>query len=258
MNNSNTSLNLNKEEKFDFGNVFDVDDYLYFYSDMLPEEKSDSEVEFLINKLDIKPSYRILDLPCGYGRHSNRLSRYGCNVTGIDIMEGFIKIAQKIAQEMRVKPEYIVGDLRDIKYKESFDIVLSLFTSFGYFDDQTNMNILKNIRRALKKGGIFCIDTINRDTLLHFFRGCILHEKGDDYMIDKNRFDYEKGRVYTRRIVFRDNNLRIKDFFIRVYNPNELRLLLESAGFKLMGLYAGLTENPPASGSMRIMAVAQK
>ncbi len=249
---------MKDDTQFDIENVFEIDDYMYFYSDMITDERTDAETEFLIDNLEIKPGHRILDIPCGYGRHANRLALYGCNITGIDYMKGFIEIAKKDADNKGVKPDFIVGDMRNIDYDEEYDAVLSLFTSFGYFDDNTNLMVLKRISKSLKKKGLFCIDTINRDVLLMNFKGCNIIEKDENYMIEKSSFDFQSGRIYTRRIIFRDSRLKIKDFFIRLYNPTELSQLLKTAGFITKKVFSGFNQHPVNRMSMRLLIIAEK
>ncbi|MEO0213867.1 MAG: class I SAM-dependent methyltransferase, partial [candidate division WOR-3 bacterium] len=93
-----------KEEKIDkFASnlkaVFEANDYLYFYKDVLTEERTNKEVEFLTKELELNSPMKILDLACGYGRHANRLAELGHNVTGVDINSDFLEIAKNEAKE---------------------------------------------------------------------------------------------------------------------------------------------------------------
>ena len=120
---------------FDLEQVFDVDDHLYFYRDMLTDERTDAEVASLVKLLELDAPMDILDLACGYGRHANRLAALGHRLTGVDLMEGFIELARKEAAEKSLLVLYQQGDMRRIAFREEFDRVMVLFTAFGYFDD---------------------------------------------------------------------------------------------------------------------------
>lgn len=240
----------------DIQKAFDIDDYLYFYRPMLSPERSDKETEFLIKALDMRAGDSVLDVCCGFGRHTNRLASRGMKVTGLDISEGFLQIARQEAEDLANRPQYILSDMRNISFSKEFDHILSLFTSFGYYDDETNLKIIKTMRKALKDNGQFCIETINRDTLLKNFKECIYTEIGENIQIDRSCFDSVSGRITTRRLIYLNRQFKIKDYFIRVYNPSEITLLLKCAGFKNIKLYAGFQNDLPDLSSMRLLAIA--
>ncbi|RPI33021.1 MAG: class I SAM-dependent methyltransferase, partial [Chloroflexota bacterium] len=119
--------------EFDFEAVFEVDDYMYFYSESLTPERTDAEVAALLPLLELDAPMNILDLACGFGRHANRLAALGHRVTGVDLTPGFLEIARKDAQARGVEVDYRQGDMRRIDFENEFDRVLLLFTAFGYF-----------------------------------------------------------------------------------------------------------------------------
>jgi len=82
-------------EQFNIESVFEPDDYLYFYEEQLTEQRTAQEAEFIIAVLQPTVRQKILDLACGYGRHSIYLASKGYNVTGIDIISEFIDKAQR-------------------------------------------------------------------------------------------------------------------------------------------------------------------
>ncbi len=148
---------------FNLEAVFEVDDYLFTYQDDLTDERSDAEVVSLVKLLKIDSPMKILDLACGFGRHTNRLAALGHAVTGIDYMPGFLAIARKKAAEMGLQVDYRQGDMRQLSFVEAFDRVLLLFTNFGYFAERANLLVLQQIARALKPGGLLGFDIPNRD-----------------------------------------------------------------------------------------------
>jgi len=243
---------------FDFEAVFEPKDYLYFYEDALTEERTKREIEFLVKELELDKPMKILDLACGHGRHANLLAELGHSVTGIDITPGFLEIAKQEAKKKGVSVKYILGDMRKISFLEEFDRVLLLFTSFGYFTDQENFQVLKNVSNALKSGGLFCFDTFNRDVFLRHFLPYIVMEKGNDLMIDRNTFDSVTGRVYNKRIVIRNGKRKDKPFFIRLYNPTEIRDLLKRAGLSIYKMYGDWVHKPFTSDSRRMIIIAKK
>jgi SAM-dependent methyltransferase len=245
-------------EDFDFEAVFDVDDYITFYEDSLTPERTQAEVDFLVRELALDQEYDILDLACGFGRHVNELAALGHHVTGVDRSRGFLEIARKAAEIIQVPTTYLQGDMRHIDFHEEFDHVLLLFTSFGYFKDDENLLVLKNVCRALKPGGLFVFDSHNRDSFLKHLLPFWITESGQDLMIDRGSFDTESGRWYNRRIVFRDGVRKDKLFFVRFYNPNEIVDLLMQAGLEVDRMFAGFDSQPLTSESRRMVIIARK
>lgn len=244
--------------KFDFEAVFEPDDYLHFYRETLTEERTKKEIEFLMNELELDRPNKILDLACGHGRHANYLAELGHHVTGVDITLGFLEIAKRDANEKGVSVKYIHSDMRKIDFKEEFDRVLLLYTSFGYFEDKDNFKVLQNVARALTPGGLFCVDLHNRDVFLKNFCPFFVEEKGNDLMIDRRTFDNVTGRLYTRRIVIRNGKRKDKPFVIRLYNVTEIRELLNRVGLSITKIYGDWAATPFTSDSRIMIIIAKK
>jgi SAM-dependent methyltransferase len=244
--------------EFDFDSVFDADDYLYFYRQALTAERSQAEVQALVDLINLKEPMKILDLACGFGRHSNRLAALGHDITGIDLYPEFLEIARMDAKSKDLLVNYVQGDMRNIKYKEKFDRVLLLFTAFGYFDDKTNELVLRNIYQALKVGGLFIFDIPNRDTYLKYISPCYVTEVGNDLMIDRISFDPLTGRSKNRRLVIRDGERKEKPFTIRLYNATEIADLLRTENFKNLLFYGKWDGTPVQAGSRSLIIIAEK
>jgi len=253
---------VGKEEQdklvFDLEAVFDPDDYLYFYEDVVSEKRTNKEVDLLITELKMDRPMRVLDLACGFGRHANRLAERGHKVTGVDITEGFLDIARAEAQNKNLDVTYLRGDMRDICFDGEFERALLLFTAFGYFEDEENYKVLQNVSRALVKGGLFCFDTINRDAYLKTFLSYSVVEKDNDLMVDMNSFDALTGRNYTKRIIIRNGVRKDAPYFVRFYNLTEIGDLLNRAGLTLCNVYENWDGKPFTSTSFRMIMVAKK
>ncbi|MBN2551002.1 MAG: class I SAM-dependent methyltransferase [Anaerolineales bacterium] len=247
-----------EQPAFDFEAVFQVDDYMYFYSDMLTPEGAEKQVSFLVQELELNTPMKILDLACGFGRHANRLAALGHRVTGIDLTEGFLELARQDAAVRGAAVDYRQGDMRQLDDVEAFDRVLLIFTAFGYFDDEQNLLVLKNIAHALKPGGLLIIDTQNRDTYLKGYMPDRVTEKEGNLMIDRHTFDSLTGRLYNRRIVIRNGVRRDKPFSVRLYNPCEMRDLLHLAGLEIWKSFGGWDGQPISTESRRMIIIARK
>ena len=132
------------------------------YYHILYQDRNDEEAQFfmrnLTSYLNLKKGSKLLDLPCGKGRHSIYLNSLGFNVTGADLSKNSIKHAKKFENDSL---SFEVHDMRE-PFKTKFDAILNLFTSFGYFDqDEMNIEVLKNLKNGLSKDGVLVIDFMN-------------------------------------------------------------------------------------------------
>jgi SAM-dependent methyltransferase len=251
------SENTSPKALFDLNAVFEVDDYMYVYRDDLTDERSDAEVASLVKLLELDSPMKILDLACGFGRHANRLAALGHSVTGVDFTPGFLEIARKEAEGMGVKVEYRQGDMRQINFVEEFDRVLLLFTSFGYFEDDENVQVMENVARALKPGGLLGFDIPNRDAVVKDLPTSGVIDKDGDLIINRLSFDVVTGRFHNRRIVIRDGVRKDKPHSVRLYNATEIRDLLNRAGLQVYKIL-GYDGQPLSASSRGMMIIARK
>jgi SAM-dependent methyltransferase len=246
------------QKEFDVKAVFDVDDYLYFYSESLTDERTEEEVSALVRLLELDTPMKILDLACGFGRHTNRLAALGHSMTGIDLTPGFLEIARQEAINRNIEVIYQLGDMCNIKFENEFDRVMLLFTAFGYFSDDVNLQVLINMRNALQAGGLLIFDSLNRDVLLKELRPYFVIEKEGNLMIDRLSFDGLQGRFYNKRVVFKDGVRKDKPFFVRLYNPNEIKALINQAGLELHHIYGDWDGKEFSSDANRMIVIARK
>ena len=112
---------ISTDALFNLETVFEVDDYLFTYRDDLTDERSDAEVASLVMRLELDSPMKILDLACGFGRHTNRLAALGHSVTGVEHMPDFLALARQKATEMGVQVDYQQGDMCQMNFVEIFD-----------------------------------------------------------------------------------------------------------------------------------------
>jgi len=213
---------------FDFDGTFD-EDYLYFYEETLTPERDAADVELVVSLLGERAD--VLDCPCGHGRISNALAERGYRVTGLDRAELFLERARTDARARAVEVEYVHGDMRELSWRGRFDGLVNWFTSFGYFDDDTNRAVLRGFHDALRPGGRLVLETMNPPRLFHGLLPVSHVRRGDDFMFDVHELDYEQWRIISERIVIRDGRVRRTHFTVRLYGYPELRAELERAGF---------------------------
>lgn len=169
---------------FDFEGLFDLD-YLYFYGPQLTPQRAEAEVDLVWQLLELKPGMKVLDLACGHGRITNPLAQRGCVMTGLDATDLFLQQARSDAAEQGLQVEYLKGDMRTLPWTEQFDCVVNWFTAYGYFSDEENRQVLTEVYRALKPGGTFLLEHLNRDQVLKHFQPAFVTEREGNYLAQK-------------------------------------------------------------------------
>ncbi len=141
-----------------FADWFDSAYYHLLYQNR-DEEEAKAFINRLVEYLDLEKNDRVLDLPCGKGRHAVHLNALGFETVGADLAPQSIEKAQVYANEHL---SFAVHDMRKPLEKDGFDAVFNLFTSFGYFeDDQDNFRAIDAMATNLKDGGVFVMDFMN-------------------------------------------------------------------------------------------------
>lgn len=242
--------------------IFDPDDYLHFYEEVLTPERSDASAELIASLLDLDPGQEVLDVACGHGRIAIRLAARGLRMTGLDRSRAFLDLAGDAARERGVEIELVEGDMRSLPWEGRFDGLVNWFTSFGYFDDATNREVLRGFARALKPGGRAVLDVRDRDGIASAIDAAggtavDVIERGDDLMIDRVTFDPATGRTATDRVIVRDGRVRRQHFELRVFTAPELRDWLLDAGFQAVDALDERGE-PYGPGARRLVMLARR
>ena len=149
---------------------------------------------FLIKQLHLKGTEKILDLACGFGRHSLEFARRGYDVTGIDITPAYIDYANEQAKKENLNAKFICQDIRTITFDKEFDVVLNMADgAIGYLeDDGENHKIFSVIAKALKNGGKHFMDIMNGSYAQTHFP-CKLWDAGEKGLT-LSAFEWEKDR----------------------------------------------------------------
>ena len=237
-------------------------DTVYFEERILTGERSDRDVELLTRLLELNEGSEVLDAPCGWGRHSNRLAARGCRVVGLDNDPSVLERARDDAGAMGVAPDYVEGDLRELPFEDRrFDGVFNWRTSFGFFDEEGNRTQLQEFARVLRRGGRLAMDLHSRDDVVRRMpaRGPLVSvgERDDDFLIERSHFDPLAGRSRTERIVVRDGRVRRFRFSLATPSASVLRSWLQDAGFSRVEAY-GARGEPLRVDSRRLVMVAER
>ncbi|HEX5689506.1 MAG TPA: class I SAM-dependent methyltransferase, partial [Roseiflexaceae bacterium] len=199
------------------------DTWFALFLDPIPAKDSDTETAFVLRHLPPGSFRSLLDLCCGPGRHAKRLAALGYYVLGVDNNAGAIARAERSAAP---HTRFLVHDMRDIGALDlTFDGVVNLWHSFGYFDDTTNADILRQIRDKLRPGGRFVLDIYNRDCLERLPQRRQF-EKDGVHVVTEYQWS---GKRVTCSLTY-DHGAGSDRFEWRIYTPDEIREIAGAAG----------------------------
>lgn len=219
--------------------------------------RDDEDAERLVGLLDVvgvaEPGHRVLDLGCGPGRHAAGLARRGAWVVGLDLSAALLCAAREAGAERLVR-----ADMRSLPLRDAtFDAVLSLFTSFGYFaDDAEHEAVLREVTRVLRPGGRFVLDFLNAPAVRAGLVARDEHTTGATTVVQERwlspdgRFVHKRIQVGADRPTFTER--------VRLYDRTELEAMMAAHGIRTIraaGDYAGSRYGP---GSERLILVGER
>jgi len=234
------------------------------YFDLYAEQDTllaKSEVENILNLIPLHTGQTILDVGCGYGRHAVEFAKRGFLVTGIDLAPKQIEAAKRRAKEAGVGIHFILGDARKMEFREEFEIVLSLFLTFGFFEEETeNQMMLDRMAGALRPDGVLLMDLWNREKMIRDFSPLQVEEHPDGIQIEKRwEFDAWNGRLdWENEVTFPDGIKESWKHSVRAYTLVELKRMYEDAGLRLEKVYGDFQGNVYTLESQQMILLARK
>jgi SAM-dependent methyltransferase len=231
----------------------------YALSELPDDEETEEEIDFIDSVLDLDLGSLVLDLCCGQGRHAIKLAETGYSVIGLDLSNILLDIANESSTD---NLWYINADMRSIPIKEnSLDAVINLFTSFGFFDDEGNIQALKSVASILKPKGKLFMDYWNP------YAAVQLDGTRNWWWIDDKhlnlaevKYDYISGRLKDIRTVIDFKKASINETVrdIKFYTLPELETMLKSAGMRIIKVFGDIDGRDYDSGSRRLITLSEK
>lgn len=222
------------------------------------QQRAETEIDTLIELLQIKQQDHILDLCCGSGRHSLALAQRGYVVVGVDRTQSYIENARQAAANRDLDVKFTVSDMRGYSVPDGFDIILNLFGSFGYFaDPMDDRKVVEQMFASLRPGGKFLIETMGKEILARTFQPRDWSETGDLLVLSEKTVGESWGRIHTRWIVIKGTQRFKHNVSVRSYSAVELSNLLTTCGFvdvQVFGNLAGAAYDQAAESNASSVA----
>lgn len=232
------------------------------YPFLFPEkifDESKEHVEDILKLVDIEVS-SVLDLCCGPGRCSMVLASKDYSVTGVDLSAFLLDKAKERSKSQNLKIEWVLEDMRRFVRPLSYDLVLNLFTSFGYFNDKNDdLVVLKNIFTSLRPGGALLIDVMGKERLAGIFQPAISDVLDDGTLIVQRPEIYDNWtRVKNDWTIIKGEHAKTFTFHHTIYSGQELKERMEKSGFENLKLYGSLDGSAYDSNAQRLVIIGFK
>lgn len=236
-------------------------------------ENTRDEVDFIVNIMELSGTERILDLACGFGRHSIELSKRGYPVVGVDIMPELIEEAERLALAENLVAKFICADLRNVSFDNEFDVVLNIGEgAIGYLeDDDENQKIFDLISSSLKIGGKHFMEILNAEHAEMYFpkKSWYIGEK--ILSLEEYQWDKENRRMLIGGLPVRFGEVAVRPesadmvagASIRAYSFNEIEQILKQGQMIIRKAYGNsfgkFSKNTPVSNrEMQLLIYSEK
>jgi len=265
MNQSTTSVKEHDREVIDNGKEwyrhwFSLD-YLSLYSHR-DEEDAALVVDLIERCISVDKDSRILDLCCGDGRHSVEFAKRGYNnITSLDLSAVLLNVGKRRISRQRFNDasvDFIKADMRTLPFSSCFDLVVNLFTSFGYFEDGENKDVIISIKGILKKGGYLFLDYLNKAYVYNNLKPETI-SRVNCKVVTERRSLVDLGRRIEKKIIIESNG-NTEDYLesVRIYSPEELVEMFTQIGFEITNIFGDYTGSSLKENSPRTILVAKK
>ena len=232
--------------------------YVKILAGALHEGRAEEEARIVRKLLHLRKGQRVLDVPSGLGRITLPLARMGLQMTGVDLTGAYVRRARRRAGKEGLDVRFIQSDMREIDFEGEFDAAFNWFGSFGYFSETDNLAFAKRVFAALRPGGRFLVEGINKSWLLRHFRPGAEESVAGVTIRRRARWEARTNRVRDTWTLSRDGMTERCRISIRIYNGTEMRRLLRAAGFGEIELYGRPPVRRFTRHSRRLIAVARR
>jgi len=203
-----------------FEEWFESDEYSTVYKHRNNEE-AEILISFILSKINLSGDAKILDLGCGAGRHTLLLAKRGFQVTGIDQSAKLLSVAVDEAQKNGLHARFIKDDIRTVSFSEKFDVILNVFTSFGYFEnDDDNFALFTNVEKHLSDEGVFVFDFLNAENVKRNLIPFSEDEIGD--IVVKQSRKIEGNKVIKEIVLLQNGERKNYRESVRLYSKTDL------------------------------------
>ena len=251
-------MKANKSDWYKYGWSLDIKEQSW-------TENTKEQVDFIEKMLELRGDEKILDLACGYGRHSLEFARRGYAVTGVDITKVYIEDARKCAKQENLNANFICEDIRNVSFCEQYDVVLNMADgAIGYLEnDEENAKVFDVIAKALKPGGKSFMDIQSGDYAdAHFPQQ--LWDAGE-HGLTLSSFEWNPE---SRIMLYGQKDFAYGDKIYkpempcgnptRLYTQKEIEEIMITQGMKVLSTYCDYCGTPASEKGFQLIVYSRK
>lgn len=242
---------------------FDVEEFWVDFYDFLfsPSqfEKAEGEITQLLNLVgDVGPD--ILDLCCGPARHSVLLAQKGYQVTGVDNSNYILRKAKENCRRRQVTVRFVKKDMREYVQPGSYDLILNLYTSFGFFKNQNDdRRVVRNMYNNLKIPGKVVVELMGKEILARVFQETASAVLDDgSIIVQRHKIINNWSEVENEWILLKGGKYKTYRFNLRLYSAVELQILFAACGFQNIKVFGGFNGVKYDNNAQRLVLLAEK
>lgn len=217
------------------------------------------EVRKLLKLVGAKENLEVLDLCCGIGRHSIEFAKNGMRVTGVDLTETYLEVARDTAEKAKLSIRFLQSDMRDFISRDSFDVVVNLCTSFGYFEEiKDDIKVLHNVYDSLRSRGKFVIEILGKEVIAAQFEPKQWLEYEGCTVLSKSRILNDWTTLECIRTVITESGRSDVVSYHRLYSAVELRNIMKDVGFKNIETFGDFSGGPYDNMAKSLILIGTK
>ncbi|MBS1575846.1 MAG: class I SAM-dependent methyltransferase [Bacteroidetes bacterium] len=226
----------------------------------IPEELTRKELDFITSYFNLQPGSKILDIMCGYGRHSIGLARKGMNVTAIDNLNDYIEEIKKVGLAENLSLQTIQSDVLGFQASSRFDLALCMGNSLNFFNEGESIKLMKMVADSLHNSGHFLINTWSlAETVIKNFAEKSWSYEGNYKVLNDSVYLFNPTRIETEFIMIDEKgNTEVKQAIDYIFSYSEMQKMLNEAGFEIEKVYSIPGKKEFTVGEPRAYIVAKK
>lgn len=233
--------------------------YKEIWKTIIPDELTVKEVDFMVPYFNLQPGSKVLDLMCGYGRHTIALAKKGMQVTAVDNLGDYTDEIKETSAKENLSVKVLQADVTTYTADAVFDLVICMGNSLNFFDAASTSKLLMNISAYLKPGGHLLINTWSlAEIVMKNFKERSWSTVGGLKFLTDSKFLFHPTRIETESIIIApDGSAETKMAIDYIFSINEMEAMLKNAGLVLKEVYSIPGKKKFTIGEPRAYLVAE-
>lgn len=231
----------------------------YLQHPLLTRERTVREVDFLLQQMKLTPGAHVLDVGCGFGRHTIELAQRGLEVTALDPSAAMIAAARERAAAAEVTPKFYQVRAEDFRTDRAFDAAFCLFTTLGQVTTggQSGSELLTSVHNALATGAPFAVEVPQRAQAVRRLKATDTFGQDDAYTKVSRQFDPADSTLEERFVVVSPQEKQVYHLRYRLFSHHELKTLLQTAGFAIRASYGNYADKVLDEDDATMLIIAE-